>query len=117
MTSERTTFARTLRQRSGLAEQRAWALLRGGRIDGHKFRRQHPIGRYITDFACERLRLVIEIDGGIHERDDIVTKDHLRRIDLENLGWTILRFSNAQATTESDRIIAAIREHARLIAS
>jgi len=115
MTSERTAFARTLRQRSGLAEQRAWTLLRGGRIDGHKFRRQHPIGRYIADFACERLRLAIEIDSGIHERDDVVTKDHLRRIDLEDLGWTVLRFTNAQTMTEPDRITTAIREHARLI--
>ena len=115
MTTSRAALARALRQRSGLAEQRVWSLLRSGRIDGHKFRRQHPIGRYVTDFACERLRLVIEIDGAIHDRDDVVARDHLRQTVLESLGWTVMRFSNAQVLSEPDLIITAIREHARLI--
>lgn len=115
MTSERTTFSRTLRQRAGVAEQRVWALVRNGRIDGHKFRRQHPIGRYVADFACERLRLIMEIDGGVHDRDDVVTRDHWRRTELEGLGWTLLRFTNDQALGETARIIDAVRAHARLI--
>ena len=114
MTVERTAFARTLRQKSGLSEQRVWALLRSGRIDGHKFRRQHPISGYVADFACDRLRLVIEIDGGVHDRDETVTSDHLRQTDLEALGWTVLRFSNVQALSEPEAITAAIRAHARL---
>ncbi|WP_292032745.1 MULTISPECIES: endonuclease domain-containing protein [unclassified Brevundimonas] len=117
MTVERTVFTRTLRQKSGLAEQRVWALLRSGRIDGHKFRRQHPIGRYVADLACDRLRLVIEIDGGVHDRDEVVTSDHLRQIELEALGWTVLRFTNTQVLSEPDSVVAAIRTHARLIAS
>ncbi|MNH48475.1 hypothetical protein D3C73_00240 [compost metagenome] len=116
MTVERTAFARTLRQKSGLAEQRVWALVRASRIDGPKFRRQHLIGRYVADFACDRLRLVIEIDGGVHDRDEAVTSDHLRQTDLEALGWTVLRFSNAQALSEPEAITAAVRAHARLIA-
>lgn len=116
MTLERTIFARTLRQKSGLAEQRVWPMLRGGRIDGHKFRRQHPIGPYVTDFACDRLKLVIEIDGGIHDQDEVVTRDHLRQTELEALGWMVLRFSNAQALSEPELVAAAIRAHARLIA-
>ena len=116
MTVERTIFARTLRQDAGLAEQRAWALLRSGQIDGHKFRRQHPIGRYVADFACDRLRLVIEIDGGVHDRDEVVTSDHLRQTELEALGWTVLRFTNAQALSEPELITTAVRAHARLIA-
>ena len=112
MTVERTAFARTLRQDAGLAEQRVWALLRSGRIDGHKFRRQHPIGRYVADFACDRLRLVIEIDGGVHDRDEVVTSDHLRQTELEALGWTILRFTNTQVLSQPELIAAAIRAHA-----
>lgn len=114
MTSKRTAFARSLRQDAGLAERRVWALLRGGRIDGHKFRRQHPIGRYVADFACDPLRLVIEIDGGIHHRDEVVTNDHLRQTDLETLGWTVLRFTNTQALSEPEGVADAIRAHARL---
>ena len=116
MTVERTAFTRTLRQKSGLAEQRAWALLRSGRIDGYKFRRQHPIDRYVADFACDRLRLVIEIDGGVHDRDEVVTRDHLRKSHLEALGWTVLRFTNAQTLGEPEVITAAVRAHAGLIA-
>lgn len=66
MAATRTRHARNLRQSSGLAEDRIWALLRAGRIDSHKFRRQHSIGPYSVDFACDRLKPVIEIDGGVH---------------------------------------------------
>jgi very-short-patch-repair endonuclease len=113
MAGQRTAFARNQRQSAGLAERRLWQRLRGGRIDGHRFRRQHPIGRYFADFACDRLRLILEIDGGVHERDDVILRDHLRQLELESLGWTVLRFSNEEALTRPDRIIAAIREHAR----
>ncbi len=66
MTTNRLTpRARGLRQVGGLAEERIWARLRGGAVDGWKVRRQHPIGRYVVDFACVPLRLVIEIDGGV----------------------------------------------------
>jgi len=112
VTSKRVASARDLRQRSGLAEQKVWPLLRGGRIDGLKFRRQHPIGRYVVDFACDRLRLVIEIDGGVHGREDVVLNDHLRQTELETLGWTVLRFSNEIALGRPEDIIEAVRRRA-----
>lgn len=112
MTSRRITFARNQRQSMGLAESKAWDLLRGGRIDGHKFRRQHPIDRYIADFACEQLKLIIEIDGGVHDRDDIILRDHLRQEELEQLGWTVLRFTNDEALGRPELIAATVRDHA-----
>ena len=115
MTANRITFARQLRQNSGLAEQKVWGQLRSGKIDGHKFRRQHPVGRYIADFACERLRLIIEIDGRIHARDDVVLNDHLRQTELEALGWTLLRFSNEQALAQPELLANAIRDHVHAI--
>ncbi|MEN5168114.1 endonuclease domain-containing protein [Brevundimonas pondensis] len=87
-------------------------MLRSGRIDGHKFRRQHPISRYVADFACDHLRLVVEIDGGIHDQDGVVARDHLRQTELEALGWTVLRFTNTQVLSEPELIAAAIRAHA-----
>lgn len=66
-TSRLTPPSRGLRQSGGLAENRVWARLRGGAVDGWKVRRQHPVGRFVVDFACVPLRLVIEIDGGVHE--------------------------------------------------
>ena len=109
----RTNRARALRQSSGLAEDRAWTRLRGGRVDGYKFRRQHPIGSYYADFACDRLRLVIEIDGGVHSRDDVILNDFYRQQAIEALGWTVLRFTNDQVLMEPERLLDAIRGHGR----
>ena len=113
MQSIRATRARSLRQTGGLAEARVWARLRSGGIDGHKFRRQHPVGRFYVDFACDRLRLVIEIDGGVHTRDDVVLNDHFRQQAIEDLGWTVLRFTNEQVLGHPDTLITAVRRHAQ----
>ena len=56
--------ARDLRQNRTKAERRLWSILRGSKLDGFKFRRQHPIDRYFADFACLEARLVVEVDGG-----------------------------------------------------
>ncbi len=116
MTAGRLTpRARSLRQDGGLAEARMWARLRGGAVDDWKVRRQHPVGGFVVDFACIPLRLVIEIDGGVHGRDDVVLNDHLRQQAIEALGWTVVRFTNAQALAEPWRIDAAIRERAKTL--
>lgn len=92
-----------------------WARLRGGRVDGHKFRRQHPIGRFIADFACEPLRLVIELDGGVHGLEAVAERDRARQTQIEAIGWTVIRFDNAVALGEPRRIDEAVREHARTL--
>lgn len=116
MTAGRLTpRGRALRQRGGMAEARIWARLRGGAIDGRKVRRQHPVGAYVVDFACIPLRLVIEIDGGVHGRDDVVLDDHIRQQAIEALGWTVVRFTNDQALAAPERIDAAIREQAKAL--
>ena len=74
--------ARDLRQSAGLAEQRVWARLRGGAVEGIKVRRQHDIGRYTVDFACVALRLVIEIDGGVHDHGPQRRRRHVRLVEL-----------------------------------
>lgn len=109
------TRARDLRQSAGLAEQRVWARLRGGGVDGFKVRRQHDIGPYTVDFACVPLRLVIEIDGGIHRLDEVILRDHLRQVELEALGWTVVRFTNETVLAEPWRLDEAIRERAKLL--
>ena len=95
--SKRTGRARTLRQSSSTATTRVWERLRGSRIDGHKFRREHAIGPFYADFACDRLRLVIEIDGGVHELEEVKRRDAERQAALEGLEWTVLRFTNDPA--------------------
>jgi len=115
MPVNRTERARSLRQSSGLAEDRIWSRLRGGRLDGHKFRRQHPIGPCVVDFACDRLRLVIEVDGGVHSREDVRLKDARRQEVIEGLGWTVLRFTNDEVLLEVERLSEAVRGHARAL--
>ena len=112
MATPRTRLARSLRQSSGLAEGRVWSLLGAGRIDGHKFRRQHPIAQSCVDFACDRLKRVVEIDGGVHAREDVALNDAERQHVLEGLGWTVMRFTNDQALSQPDQILDAIRRHA-----
>jgi very-short-patch-repair endonuclease len=103
-------FARDLRQLSPDAEIRLWAALRDRRLAGHRFRRQHPIGPYIADFACTRHRLIIEADGGQHNGS---AADDRRTQWLTQRGWRVLRFWNNDilANTEGvlETILAALR--------
>ena len=115
MTGSRLTpRARALRQTGGLAEEKVWARLRGGKV-GWKVRRQHQVGPYVVDFACLPLRLVIEIDGGVHELDEVKERDRSRQAALEALGWMVLRFTNDEALLEPERLVEAVRRHARAL--
>ncbi|MGX8272182.1 endonuclease domain-containing protein [Brevundimonas diminuta] len=113
MTSLRTDRARGLRQSSGRAEERIWAVVRGGKIDGHKFRRQHPIGPYYADFACDQLRLIIEIDGGVHRLDEVAARDFERQQALKALGWTVIRMTNDQVYEAPEFLVEAVKAHAQ----
>jgi very-short-patch-repair endonuclease len=84
--------ARTLRQNMTEAEIRIWQMLRAHRTNGYKFRRQVPIGRYIADFVCHEARLVVEIDGGQHDR--LSPREIERSGFLQNQGYRVLRFWN-----------------------
>jgi very-short-patch-repair endonuclease len=70
--------ARALRRKMTLPEVLLWQQLRGGKLNGLQFRRQHPIGPYIVDFYCPAARLVIEVDGRVHEDKDRLEHDRRR---------------------------------------
>jgi very-short-patch-repair endonuclease len=110
----RTDRARDLRQRQTFAEKKFWQAVRASRLDGLRFRRQHPMDRYFADFACESLKLVIELDGRIHDDDDQQLHDYHRQREIEALGWCVLRFTNDQVTRALPTVLDAIRNHARL---
>jgi very-short-patch-repair endonuclease len=84
--------ARTLRQNMTEAERQVWQILRSHQMKERKFRRQVPIGRYIADFVCHEARLIVEIDGGQHDRSS--PREAERSVFLENEGYRILRFWN-----------------------
>ncbi|MBC2712699.1 MAG: endonuclease domain-containing protein [Desulfosarcina sp.] len=98
--------ARQLRKAQTDAERRLWQLLRNRSIAGCKFRRQHPIGPYICDFACLDRQLVIEVDGGQHA--DQVEKDNTRTAYLESKGFTVMRFWNHEVLKETEAVLEKI---------
>jgi very-short-patch-repair endonuclease len=100
-------LAKELRRNMTNAEMVLWGYLRVG-VHGLKFRRQHPIGIYIADFYCHKLRLIIEIDGSIHNRIDIKDYDMQRESDLKEWNYTIIRFTNDQVLKAPEQVLAAI---------
>jgi len=110
----RTERSRDLRQRQTYAEEKIWQALRGDRLDGLKFRRQHPISRYFADFAGDKALLVIELDGGIHEDDDQASYDLVRQREIEALGWFVLRFLNDEVVKDLPKVLDAVKAQARM---
>jgi len=91
------------------AEIVLWAYLKDG-INGLKIRRQHPISLYIADFYCHKAKLIIEIDGPIHNDPDIRHADGLREKELERLGNTIVRFTNQEVMEKPEEVIKIISD-------
>ena len=96
------------------AEIVLWGHLRAG-MSGLNFRRQHPIGIYIADFYCHKLKLIIEVDGSIHDKKEIKDYDIRREKDLVDWGYTVIRFSNRQVLKEQQFVIAEINSMAEKI--
>ena len=88
------------------AEKLFWWEVKDRRLDGHKFRRQHPIGPYIADFACIESKLVVEVDGGQHA--DAIAYDRQRDSYLQSQGFRVLRFWNADVLTNMESVIDTI---------
>ena len=86
--------AREMREKATPAEAFAWGLFRDRQFLGLKFRRQHQIGNYIVDFYCHETRLVVELDGSVHDSDERRTMDRNRDGYLESLGITVVRIKN-----------------------
>ena len=96
--------ARELRKELTQAEQTFWLRLKE-RFPQYKFRRQHPISIYVADFYCHKFRLVIEIDGSIHDSADVKINDEKRQKDLEDLKLTVIRFSNEQIKNDVENVL------------
>ena len=98
--------AKRLRKRSTPAEVKLWQALRSRKLNGLRFRRQHPVGRFILDFYCPSKKLVIEVDGGIHtQRKDY---DARRTEDLKKYGYRVLRFANEAVLSRLDIVLEEI---------
>ena len=99
-------LARALRGASTEAEYRLWYHLRNRRLGGFKFRRQVTIKRYIVDFVCLEVKLVVEADAGQHVEQE--EADERRTKDLERLGYRVLRFWNHEVLFETAAVLSSI---------
>lgn len=97
--------ARRLRHEMTMAEKKLWGVLRNRQIDGHFFRHQVPIGKFVADFCCLKARLIIEVDGGQHADS---ARDDARTQWLENEGYRVLRFWNNEVLQNLEGVRDAI---------
>ncbi len=109
-------FAKELRFRMTPSEEILWNQLKGKKL-GHKFRRQHPFGKYILDFYCHALRLSIEIDGQIHLNSDQRKLDKFRTQELTRCNINELRFTNDQVKNSLQAVLSKIRKEINKIES
>ena len=99
--------SRELRKNSTLAEVLLWNELKSGKMLGYSFLRQRPIYKYIVDFYCPKLKLVIEIDGDSHRNK--FENDQARERDLKNLGLHLLRFHDRDVKHDMGNVLRCIQ--------
>ncbi len=101
-------LARNLRKNMTTPEQQLWEALRKRQLDGYRFRRQTPLGRYIADFVCLEARLVIELDGNHHH--DHQNYDRERDNWMQQQNFRVLRFWNHEIQHHQQTVIQQIRQ-------
>ena len=99
---------RQLRRNMPEAEIILWSHLQRKTLGGYKFRRQYGIGRYVADFYCPKLRLVIEIDGDSHFTDQAEEYDRQREAYIQSLGLKVVRFTNLEVRNNLNEVLQSI---------
>ncbi len=105
--------AHELRQPQTPAEQKLWSHLRNRQLNNLKFRRQHPIEKFIIDFYCAEAKLCIEVDGDSHAEPDQIKYDQARTEWLTEEGYRVIRFTNREVFNQMDAVIERIIEECR----
>lgn len=95
---------RALRANSTPAEEILWEEIRNRKLNGLKFKRQHSIGNYIVDFYCASKRLIIELDGEVHNTEDQKEKDKHKDQNLTEMNFRVLRISNSQVLNDIETV-------------
>jgi very-short-patch-repair endonuclease len=104
--------AKELRRTETEAERLLWVRLHKNQLLGLQFRRQHPINRFIADFYCPKIKLVIEVDGGIHEIPEHQAYDIGRSEILNDFGIKVIRFTNEQIFQDIENVIKNVENNA-----
>lgn len=101
--------AALLRKNQTKAEEILWERLRKNQIEGVRFRRQHPFDRYVPDFYANSVKLVIEVDGKIHEQESVKEYDAIRELNLRKHSLYIIRYTNEEIFKKEDEVVDDIR--------
>jgi very-short-patch-repair endonuclease len=102
--------AKSLRKKITPAEKLLWENLRNRKLNNIKFRRQHPIERFVADFYCHEKKLVIELDGGIHNDPNQKEYDDGRTAEIEKYNIRIIRFKNEEILNNIKNVLEKIKE-------
>jgi cyclase len=103
-------FARKLRMNETEAEKYLWNHLSKKKINGLRFRRQHPVLYFIADFFCPKAKLIIEVDGGVHKLPSQFEYDKNRDKELAAYGLKVLRFTNDEVFNNIEMVIEKIMQ-------
>ncbi len=106
--------ARELRRNSTPAERSLWQRLRGRKLHDLKFLRQHPIGPFVVDFCCRDRRLIVELDGEVHEKEQQRAYDEQRDAYLRSQDYVVLRLPNEQILGDIDSALKQISNAAHI---
>ena len=101
-------FGRENRKQPSEAEEMLWAHLRGQRLHGFKFRRQHPIGDFIADFYCHECKLIVELDGEYHNDKGQIQYDETRTYELKELKVNVIRFTNREVLNDIHAVLKKV---------
>src|SRR5215471_2614048 len=107
-TTIRRAAAKKLRVNTTPHERILWRALRELPLEGTHFRRQAPIGPYVVDFFCPAKRLIVELDGGHHNDDEIARRDRKRQLWLENEEYRVVRFWNSEIVADLTAVLERI---------
>ncbi|WP_299214608.1 DUF559 domain-containing protein [uncultured Dokdonia sp.] len=105
------TYRKSLRNNATAAERFLWKHLKNKQLNGKRFLRQHSILNYIVDFYCPSEKLIIELDGEVHFNEEAQEYDAKRTEELENLGFTVIRFENKMVFDLLPSVLLEITSH------
>jgi len=109
--SELLGFRRELRKNLTPAETFLWKHLKAKQLDGKKFVKQHSIGNYIVDFYLASDKLIVELDGEVHQNATAAEYDKKRTVFLNDLGYTVIRFENKMVFDNLKSVLMEIKEN------
>lgn len=110
-------ISKNLKKTETVTEKLLWEQLRNNQMLNLHFRRQYPINSFIADFYCHKIKLIVEVDGNIHNMPENIKYDAIRTDLLNKLGIHVIRFTNHQVINDIENVISVIKEYANKLKS